>query len=115
MKPLYFHARIGGLLAMVAAAAIVLAGIALAVIIFPPHHEAIGRAGEWITRDSDNSKVCRLTRDVRSGFEFGPGDCADWTEAVPVHGQWIAGSPAQRWVGCVPGHCRLHFADGWRE
>ncbi len=75
---------------------------------------SIARAGEWITRAGDNSKVCRLTRDLSSGFEFGPGDCDAWTEPAPTRGQWIAGSPAAEWVGCVPGHCRLHFAEGWR-
>jgi hypothetical protein len=79
-----------------------------------PMSEPIARSGEWITRFTDNSKVCRLVVDLERGYDFSPEKCSQWTEIAPVLGQHIVGSPAQYWTYCVPDFCWLHFEEGWR-
>ena len=71
-------------------------------------------AGQWITRCTDNSKVCRLRKDVDSGMAWKPEDCDSWTEPSPLDGERIAETPAKYWAACMPGFCWLHFGDGWR-
>jgi hypothetical protein len=84
-------------------------------LINPPYAGSkLAIAGEWITRCTDNSKVCRLTKDIDSGMAWEPNNCENWTESRPVTGQTIAGSPARFWAAGMPGFVWLHFADGWR-
>jgi hypothetical protein len=81
-----------------------------------PHYTSgkLAIAGEWITRCTDNSKVCRLTKDIDSGMAWKPDDCDSWTEPSPLNGEKIAESPARYWAAGMPGFVWLHFADGWR-
>jgi hypothetical protein len=74
----------------------------------------LGHGGEWITRCTDNSKVCRLRHAIDAGTSFDPQNCDDWTEPEPISGQTIADSPARVWAAGMPGFVWLHFEDGWR-
>jgi hypothetical protein len=81
-----------------------------------PHYTGskLAIAGQWITRCTDNSKVCRLRKDVDSGMAWRPEDCDSWTEPSPLNGEKIAETPARYWAAAMPGFVWLHFADGWR-
>jgi hypothetical protein len=74
----------------------------------------IAHSGEWVTRASDGTRICQLSRDlfasevVRAG-----GWCSNWTIAPPLEGERI--EPNNGWVRPRgPGGLELHFENGWR-
>lgn len=76
----------------------------------------IGYAGEWVTRESDNAHVCRLSRNLYSMEPLrAHGWCGDWQEYAPQEGQAID-SRVSQWIRCfpIPEGCKLHFSNGWR-
>jgi hypothetical protein len=75
----------------------------------------IGHAGEWLTRDTDNSHVCQLAQDVLTTQPLTRSFCTvdSWTELPPMFAESISGR-LQHWIRCNHIGCQLHFENGWR-
>lgn len=75
----------------------------------------IGAAGEWVTREDDGSRVCRLTAPLSTYHVLSPSFCADWTITPLVTGQALP-SEEHGWVRCRrAAGCQLHIEGrGWR-
>jgi hypothetical protein len=76
----------------------------------------IATAGEWLTREDDGSRVCRLQSTIATGMAFSLLSwCTDWQIPKPFYGQAIPGDP-HGWVRCQPGatSCQIHIENrGW--
>lgn len=100
----------------------IMVAIALAIAIIgfiaAAHAEgkAIGRVGEWVTRDDDNSQVCRLATDLLPMMPLRLSFCDpdSWTEMRPQFGESLSSGPIRHWLRCDGGACQMHFEDGWR-
>lgn len=102
----------------------ILAAILFLLLVFGNSAQAgpLANAGEWITRDDDGSKVCRLVADVHAQEVFHPSLCGDWQGHVAQAGE-IADP---RWYRCrsymtisllfpvlIPMGCQIHLERGW--
>jgi hypothetical protein len=67
--------------------------------------------GEWITREDDGARICRLKTDLSYAMVFTPAMC-DWAVSQPFYGQMAD----PHWYRCGPewDGCKLHFDNGWR-
>lgn len=74
----------------------------------------IGHSGEWVTRESDGTRICQLSRDLYAGeIVKAEGWCEHWTIEPPLSGQ-MADPDWARHMGGLFGGMRLHIEGVWR-
>jgi hypothetical protein len=75
----------------------------------------VATAGEWITREDDGSRVCRLEGTITTETAWSLLSwCGDWQIPKPFYGQAMP-TDQHGWIRCRPVQgCQIHIENrGW--
>lgn len=74
----------------------------------------IAFAGEWVSREDNGDRICRISGAIHTEAALADGFCTDW-QITPIRKYQALPSEQHGWIRCIFGGCQIHIENkGWR-